>query len=162
MKKNIKLILGTLGVASIILACNTPAQVQSKDDVAVTEIATDSSPMEISAEAVDSALGADITFKTYEANFGTIKQGDSFEYDFEFTNTGTTDLLITNARGSCGCTVPEWPHEPIPAGATGKVHVKFNSAGKSQQQTKTVTLETNASPTPVILYIKGFVETGQH
>jgi Protein of unknown function (DUF1573) len=156
MKKNMKLVVGTLGVASIFLACSNPTQAETSTNTPEISI---SEPTEISSvEQADETLGAEITFKTMEVNFGNIKEGESFEYDFEFTNTGTSDLVITSARGSCGCTVPEWPHEAIPAGKTGKIHVKFNSAGKSNQQTKTVTLQTNASPTPYTLYIKGFVD----
>src|SRR5215204_6765023 len=56
-------------------------------------------------------------FNEEEFNFGTIKQGESITHNFEFTNTGKEPLIISNAAGSCGCTVPEWPKEPIAPGA---------------------------------------------
>ena len=57
-----------------------------------------------------------------------------------FKNTGKTPLVISNAKGSCGCTVPEWPKEPVAPGATAELLVKFNSKGKPNQQQKTVTI----------------------
>ena len=99
-----------------------------------------------------------ITFEKKEVNFGIIAQGDVFETDFKFTNTGDADLVITGARGSCGCTVPEWPREAIAPGASSQIHVKFNSRGKRNNQTKTVTLQTNVSPEGIVLYLKGFVK----
>lgn len=99
-----------------------------------------------------------IKFDTLEAHFGEITQGDVFEYDFIFKNTGSAPLVITNAKGSCGCTVPVWPREPIAPGQKGKIAVKFNSAGKMGTQNKTVTLSTNASPKPVTLFVKGVVK----
>jgi ABC-type enterochelin transport system substrate-binding protein len=155
MKKNIRLIIGGFAVLAVLLSCtNSP---KNLNQASVSDVPALAEPQQV--EKSESTEGnPEITFETLEANFGTIKQGDSFEYDFEFTNTGDADLLITSARGSCGCTVPEYPREPIAPGAKAVIHVKFNSAGKSQQQTKTVTLNTNASPDPITLYIKGFVE----
>ena len=75
---------------------------------------------------------------------------------FVFTNNGTEPLVIKNAKGSCGCTVPTWPRKPIAAGETAEIGVKYatNRVGKF---TKTITLTTNVSKKPVILTIKGEV-----
>ena len=156
MTHKLKLTIGILGLAGLAIACNNVTTEEVNEQTAAVTFPETSAPVEIGTP--DESQAPDITFKTLEVNFGTIKQGDSFDYDFEFTNTGTSDLVITGARGSCGCTVPEWPHEPIKAGGKGVIHVKFNSAGKSNNQTKTVTLQTNVSPTPITLYLKGFVE----
>ena len=67
-------------------------------------------------------------------------------------------MIITNAQGSCGCTVPEWPKEPIKKGEAGKIHVTFNSAGKMGLQDKTITITSNAKTSPVVLHIKGNIE----
>ncbi len=91
-------------------------------------------------------------------DFGSIKQGDSVKYNFEFTNTGKDALVITNASGSCGCTVPIWPKEPIAPGAKAVIKVTFNSAGKMGIQDKTVTLTSNAKQNPMVLHLKGTVE----
>ena len=77
---------------------------------------------------------------------------------FTFTNTGKEPLIITSAAGSCGCTVPEWPKEPIKKGDKGTVKVTFNSAGKMGMQDKTVTIQSNAKTNPKVIHIKGNVE----
>lgn len=97
-------------------------------------------------------------FNAEEYNFGTIKQGESVTYNFEFVNTGKEPLIISNAAGSCGCTVPEWPKEPIAAGGKGTIKVTFNSAGKQGIQDKTVTLQSNAAQNPLVLHLKGNVD----
>lgn len=84
-----------------------------------------------------------MSFATTSHDFGTITTGDKVEYDFAFTNTGEADLLISDAKGSCGCTVPEFPKEAIKPGKTGVMKVIFNSAGKHGIQKKTVTVHTN-------------------
>jgi hypothetical protein len=98
-------------------------------------------------------------FEKSEHDFGKLKQGESAEYKFKFTNTGKEPLIIENAQGSCGCTVPNYPKEPIAPGATGTIDVRFNSAGKSGAQQKTVTLTANTDPSiTTMLTIKADVE----
>lgn len=97
-------------------------------------------------------------FEQTEYQFGEITQGDKVEYTFKFKNTGTAPLLVTNARASCGCTVPEWPKEPIAPGASGQIDVVFNSRGKSGNQNKAVTITTNIADQPQqVVYLKGKV-----
>lgn len=104
------------------------------------------------------ASSAEMTFEVLEFNFGTIKQGESVTHEFTFTNTGKDDIIITNAQGSCGCTVPVYPKEPIKKGTKSVIKVTFNSAGKSGLQDKTVTITSNAKNSPVVLHLKGTVE----
>lgn len=78
-------------------------------------------------------------------NFGTLHEGESATHTFHFVNKGKTPLLITNAAGSCGCTVPDYPREPVPPGATAQINVKFNSAGKVGHQKKTVNIFANSN-----------------
>jgi hypothetical protein len=101
---------------------------------------------------------ANFKFNEEEYNFGTIKQGESVTHDFQFTNTGSEPLIINKAEGSCGCTVPTYPQQPILKGQTAVIKVTFNSTGKSGIQDKTVTLTSNAIQNPTILHIKGTVE----
>ncbi|WP_420386145.1 DUF1573 domain-containing protein [Roseivirga sp.] len=91
-------------------------------------------------------------------NFGTITQGDTVLHTFVFKNVGTEPLRILSARGSCGCTVPKYSKDEIQPGEKGEVVVKFNSAGKMNNQNKTVTLMTNSiDKKPIILTIRGVV-----
>lgn len=108
--------------------------------------------------AATPASTAEMVFEAEEFNFGTIKQGESVTHEFSFTNAGKDDLIITNAQGSCGCTVPQYPKEAIKKGAKGTIKVTFNSAGKMGMQDKTVTITSNAKNSPRILHLKGTVE----
>ena len=101
--------------------------------------------------------GAKISFDKTEHDFGTIKEGDIVETVFLFTNTGKSELIISSAKGSCGCTVPEWPKEPILPGEKGEIKVKFNSDRKPNKQQKQVTLVTNTDGGKEILVIKAQV-----
>ena len=97
-----------------------------------------------------------IDFVSKVMDYGTIEHNADGVRKFVFTNNGTEPLLIKNAKGSCGCTVPTWPREAIAPGVTAEIGVKYatNRVGKF---TKTITLTTNASKKPVILTIKGEV-----
>lgn len=87
-------------------------------------------------------------------NFGTIHEKEIVEYEFSFKNNGKTPLVINSAVGSCGCTVPSYPHDPVEPGKTGVMKVTFNSAGKSGHQEKTVTIHTNTIHGLHMLFIK--------
>ncbi|MGB5980354.1 MAG: DUF1573 domain-containing protein [Cyclobacteriaceae bacterium] len=98
-----------------------------------------------------------ISFEKEEHDFGTINEGDVVEHTFAFTNTGEKPLIISNASASCGCTVPEWPKQPIPPGKTGEIKARFNSTGKPNQQNKTITITANTFPEKNTLRIKANV-----
>ena len=78
-------------------------------------------------------------------DFGTISEGDRVETEFIIKNIGDSDLMIYEAKGSCGCTVPEPPKEPIKPGDSAPIKVSFDSKGKPGAQEKTVTLKTNTA-----------------
>ena len=99
-----------------------------------------------------------IKFEEMSFDWGKIKEGDKMTHIFKFKNTGDNDLVITDAHGSCGCTVPEWPKEPIKPGKGGDMKVVFNSEHKSGAQSKTVTITANTEPANVVLMIKGIVD----
>ena len=100
---------------------------------------------------------ASISFDKKEFDFGTVNEGEIVETVFKVTNSGTTDLVITNATGSCGCTVPIWPKAPIKPGETGDIAVKFNTSGKPNRQMKTVTLTANTESGREVLTLRGSV-----
>lgn len=95
-----------------------------------------------------------IDFEEEEHDFGKIIQGEKLRYDFKFTNVGKGNLVISSAAASCGCTVADFPKEPIPPGKTSKITVEFNSEGKSGYIEKTITVVTNSEPNTQILKIK--------
>lgn len=98
-----------------------------------------------------------MTFDKTEHDFGTINEGDIAKTTFTFTNTGKTPLIIAQAQGSCGCTVPSFPKEAVAPGATGVIEVAFNSTGKPNLQQKLVTLFTNTEKGSEVLKIKAMV-----
>jgi hypothetical protein len=98
-----------------------------------------------------------IEFRTAEHDFGTIQQGGDGTYDFVFKNTGKSPLILTNVRSSCGCTVPEWPRNPINKGEEAKIKVSYNTR-ITGSFSKSISVFSNAGEEPVVLIIKGKVE----
>jgi hypothetical protein len=98
-----------------------------------------------------------VSFDKEVFDFGTIDEGDIVETSFEVTNVGKSDLIISKAKASCGCTVPTWPKEAIKPGETATIEVKFNSRGKKNKQSKAITLTTNTINGREIVKISGFV-----
>jgi hypothetical protein len=95
-------------------------------------------------------------------DFGTLKEGPTADYTFEFTNTGNAPLIINKAVASCGCTVPEWPKDPILPGKTGKMKVTYTTKGHVTPFMKEISIFSNAVNNPkgekvYTLYIKGTV-----
>ena len=90
-------------------------------------------------------------------DWGTIAENEKMIHVFKFKNTGTNDMIISDAHGSCGCTVPEWPKEPIKPGKSSQIKVIFDSKGKAGDQSKSVTITANTEPTNMVLMIKGKV-----
>lgn len=99
----------------------------------------------------------EITFEKLVHDFGKVVQGDKTEHEFRFTNTGKEPLIISDVRSSCGCTVPEWPRNPVLPGASAFVKVKYNSniVGTINKQ---VTIISNAANSPTVLRIAGSVD----
>lgn len=102
-----------------------------------------------------------IQFEKETHDYGTVKHGGDGTCEFSFTNNGKEPFLITNARGSCGCTVPEWPKEPIAPGKTGKIRVSYDTkrAGAiNKNVTLTIQNMDKDKTSTKTLYIKGNVE----
>jgi len=99
----------------------------------------------------------EMKFEVTEHDFGNINEGDVVETVFKFKNTGKSELIISKAKASCGCTIPQWPKKPVMPGEESEIKVKFNSRGKPNKQQKRITLTTNTSKGQEILIIKAFV-----
>lgn len=142
-------------VSLVLVSCNS-----SSDEKTIT---TDlvNSPLTANSNA-EKVLTPNIEMLETSYNFGEMLQGESVTHDFILKNTGEADLIISAAKGSCGCTVPEWPKNPIAKGEDAVIKVTFNSAGKSGKQNKTVTLVTNAMPNTKVLTINGNVIVPQN
>ena len=99
---------------------------------------------------------ADIKFLKELHDFGTINQGDGCVTEFEFTNTGKEPLILQNVQASCGCTVPEWPRQPIMPGQKGKIKVTYDSK-RVGPINKAITITSNAATPTKVINIKGNV-----
>ncbi len=133
----------------IALACSLATTLQA-------QVETKAAPTTETAAEMTPADGPVMTFEALEIDYGTIEQDADPYRVFKFKNTGTEALLITNARGSCGCTVPSYSKAPVPAGETSEIKVRYDTHRLGQFR-KRVTLTTNAGDEPIILTIKGNV-----
>tara|TARA_R110002049_G_scaffold3502_17_gene26282 strand:+ start:1967 stop:2494 length:528 start_codon:yes stop_codon:yes gene_type:complete len=102
-----------------------------------------------------------IQFANMEHDFGTIDQDTKNTKVFTFTNTGTEPLIISDAKGSCGCTVPNYPRNPIAPGETGEIEVVYSPGKQVNQQTKTVSITANTEPATTVLRVKANVTPGE-
>lgn len=108
-------------------------------------------------EGEQSVFGPSIEFSQKESEFRVIEQGGDGIFEFLFTNTGTDPLILSNVRSSCGCTVPEWPREPIKPGESSSIKARYDTR-RIGQFSKSITVYSNATETPIVLRIKGKVE----
>ena len=109
-------------------------------------------------DAAKAVSGASIEFDSEVHNFGKIPYKGDGDHDFVFTNTGSEPLIISNAKGSCGCTVPVWPKEPVMPGEKASINVKYDTK-RVGAFTKTVTITSNAVKPTQVLTIKGVVRS---
>ncbi len=114
------------------------------------------------ADQVPTGPTTSMAFEHTDFDFGTINDGEKVKHTYKFKNTGNEPLIISSAKGSCGCTVPKWPTEPIAPGGTGVIDVEFDSKGKPGKQTKRVTVTANTVPAQSFLNISGTVNKDQN
>ena len=171
MKENIKIALLVIIAGTLIYQTAT-----SGNDVPPGRLTTASAPPPSPAAANKSTFDpltppatpppasvpagptTSILFGKSEHDFGNIKQDTDNPYVFTFTNTGKEPLVISNATGSCGCTVPDYPKHPIAPGATGEIRVEYKPGKQEGNQAKTVTVTANTEPAQTVLRIKANVQ----
>ncbi len=100
--------------------------------------------------AVSDSGEAVISFSEYEHDFGKVEAGEKIACFFTYTNSGVGSLVINSVSTSCGCTVPKYDKRPLAPGKSGTLEVIFNTAGYNGVQSKTVTIQSNAT-TPVVI-----------
>ena len=111
----------------------------------------------LQANAQTAPEGPVMTFEQTTIDYGTIFQGAEPLRQFKFTNTGNEPLIIKDARGSCGCTVPTYPKEPVMPGESATIDVRYDTQ-RIGQFSKTVTLTTNEAAESRTLTIQGDVK----
>ncbi|MCA1759258.1 MAG: DUF1573 domain-containing protein, partial [Bacteroidales bacterium] len=110
----------------------------------------------LQARENQAAVADSIIFDKIEHDYGTIEKGGDGNSVFTFTNKGQKPLVLSNVRASCGCTVPQWPREPIAPGEKGEIKVKYNT-NIGGTFNKSITVSSNAANSTVRLRIKGQV-----
>ena len=150
------------GVSVLTISCGgneaNTADSNKETTKKVETKATNTANQAKKAAQVEATGNAKFEFTESVWDFGNIKSGDVVDHIFKFKNVGTEPLIISNAKGSCGCTAPAWPKEPIAPGESGEIKVVFNSRGKSNKQNKTVTITANTTPNQTRLRVTGNVE----
>jgi len=175
MKENIK--IGLLGIITLTVVINTffmddaPQRRSAPESYPTPQsnIATSpaSTPIQPNIPATppvklsDSRAKTDVTFAEMNHDFGTIQQDSKNTKIFKFTNTGSEPLIIEDAKGSCGCTVPVFPKEPIKPGETGEIEVAYSPGKQQGSQNKTITITANTNPISTTLNISANVEVAK-
>lgn len=151
----------TLAVLLLLSAC--AGQESNKDEGTKDDLlSTDLVKNPHTASGTDSVAMGELPtmdFADTVHDFGSLHDGEKGVYEFEFTNNGKKPLIISSATGSCGCTVPHYPRDPIAPGKTGVINVQFDSKDKMGHVEKSVTISTNSQRGIHMLYIKADVIT---
>lgn len=144
-----KKIILSIACMALLASCNN----QGAEQPAVT------TETEAVSNTVESASADAPAFKFVKESFdfGEITDGEKVSYDFKFTNIGKSPLIITSATATCGCTVPEYPKEPVAPGEEGILRVVFDSSGKLGMQNKVITITANTVPETTQINILGNV-----
>jgi len=144
------------------VSCDDMAKKVDAETTKVEEVKTDVKPSlssnlvmntNTAESTTENNTGPNFSFKKEVHDFGQLIDGEKVSYSFTFTNSGDAPLIISSAKGSCGCTVPDWPRDPIAPGESGSIDVTFNSSGRSGKQNKAVTLTANTNPSRKVLNI---------
>lgn len=152
--KTISIRIFMVVISFVIVSCgnnNSTNEDGSINSDIVNNPATADSP------EISEAKLPEFTFDHVEHDFGKVVNGEKVNHTFKFKNEGNSDLIISSASGSCGCTVPSYPKEPIGPGKEGVIDVVFNSEGKNGLQRVSVTVVANTVPNTKVLTLTGEV-----
>jgi hypothetical protein len=162
MLKQFKTALLAVAVVAFFASCQSASndvRDAARDDIQTTTPAAPAASSATSATTPPAPTGptTTMTFEELTFDFGTVAEGEKVSHTYRFTNTGNEPLVLSDAKGSCGCTVPKWPREPIAPGEAGEIIVEFNSQGKKGQRNQKVTLTANTNPPQTFLSLTGTV-----
>lgn len=160
MTKSILSVFAVFALAFSVFSCK-----QGQDDVRdaarqTVQTQTPTPPAAPAAPSVAAPVGPTTTVAFADNgkyDFGTVTEGEIVTHTFSFTNTGEEPLIISDAKGSCGCTVPSKPTAPIAPGEDGEITVQFNSKNKKGARNQKVTITANTNPAQTFIYLTGTV-----
>ena len=172
MKENIKIALMAIIATTVIFMAVGQREAVSSGPMTFAPLPSKASPVTTAKQSTFDPLTpptpippADYTgplttigFGTAAHDFGKVKQDSENKYTFMFTNTGKEPLVITDAVGSCGCTVPDYPKHPIAPGEKGEINVEYKPGKQEGNQNKTVTVTANTEPSQTVLRITADVQ----
>ncbi len=149
-------------VAVFAVACqsgNQDVREAARNNISGNQLAAENPTVQPATPQANVPAGPTTTMEFGETtfDFGTVQEGEVVSHTFSFTNSGNEALILSDAKGSCGCTVPTWPREPIAPGETGEIVVEFNSRGKVGPRNQKVTLTANTTPPQTFLTLSGTV-----
>ncbi|MFK7981997.1 MAG: DUF1573 domain-containing protein [Saprospiraceae bacterium] len=154
-----------LGCLFLLVACQEQVAEQT-DGKALKEIKIEKGSISnadiirnpvTASKPVDTVNVAKMEFDNIRHRYGEVEEGAIVTHTFKFKNTGKAPLIISHAKSTCGCTVPEWPKEPIPVGGISEIFVKFDTKKKEAYQTKPIFIQANTHPSETTLYLMGKV-----
>lgn len=135
MKKNRLFLLGALAITTAFTACKKES---------ATDVYTEQEKQKL-PKCGGSRNAPVLVLSESNFNYGDVKMNESKDHYFVITNEGKSPLVIKDARATCGCTVPEWPKEPIPAGGKDSIKVQFTAGTVLGNTQKKVSLTTNTA-----------------
>lgn len=142
-----------LSIILLFTSCtnDAPKEVALSPDKLSTDLINNPQSLQPDSAAL-SNIGK-LVFTDTLHDFGTMVEGEVIQYEFTYKNVGSKEVIISDAVGSCGCTVPQYERKPIPPGAEGVMEVTFSSKGKPGYNEKHVNITTNANPSTYRLTI---------
>lgn len=161
MQNFVKSAILAVAVIGLLAGCqntNNDVRDAARQSVETNEVQP-GNDMQSAAQSPNIPTGpvTEMTFEEQRFNFGTVTEGEKVSHTFSFTNTGDEPLILSNARGSCGCTVPKWPREPIAPGESSDIVVEFNTQNKRGNRSQKVTITANTNPAETFIYLEGQV-----
>ncbi|MBK7964094.1 MAG: DUF1573 domain-containing protein [Bacteroidetes bacterium] len=140
-------------VASMLVSCGQDNSKQNQEQVSPEIVNIDATASDVNVKSKSGKF----QFEENNFEFSTINSGTEVVHAFKFKNIGDGDIVISQAKGSCGCTQPEYPQNPVKPGEEGEIKVTFRSKGIAGQVVKDITILANTVPTTKILTISGEV-----
>ena len=147
----IRKILFFILLTGLVYACGSASQ--DKNTLPADLVKTKSS----ASGSSDNRAMPHIVFEEEVHDFGRVIEGEKITYAFKFANSGKADLLLTDVKSSCGCTVPEFTKEALKPGEGGTVKITFDSSNRKGFQNKSITIISNTIPSTTVLRIKAQV-----